>query len=208
LQACFARLQTPTPHYIVKLLQIFESKKATMESSIGERMKALRMERAMTLADLGGKVSLSTSYLSQIERDRINPSLTTLMSIARALNVEPRYFFESGADTTLVLRAGQACQPEILDSGMVRHPLSPADANNTLQVYRVVIQPHSLPQEFDPYRGEEMCFVLSGELTVVAADETYVLKAGDSIHYDALLLRNWSNEGDQPCEMIWSRANY
>jgi transcriptional regulator with XRE-family HTH domain len=179
-----------------------------MESSIGERMKALRIERAMTLADLAGKVNLSTSYLSQIERDRTNPSLTTLMSIAKALNVKPRYFFESGADTTLVLRAGQACQPEILDSGMVRHPLSPADANNTLQVYRVVIQPHSLPQEFDPYSGEGMCFVLSGELTVVAADETYVLKAGDSIHYDALLLRNWSNPGDQPCEMIWSRANY
>jgi quercetin dioxygenase-like cupin family protein len=91
---------------------------------------------------------------------------------------------------------------------MVRYSLSPVDANCTLQVYRVQIQPYSPPQEFDPYSGEELCVVLSGELTVVAGDETHILKAGDSIHYDALLLHSWSNQGDQPCEVIWSRARY
>jgi transcriptional regulator with XRE-family HTH domain len=179
-----------------------------MKGSIGERVKFLRTEKGMTLAVLGDKVNLSTSYLSQIERDRTNPSLTTLMNIAKVLNVEPRYFFESGDNNTLVLRTDQASQPEILGPAMVRYPLSPKDSDNTLQVCRVVIQPHSPLEEFGLYSGEEMCFVLSGELTVVVGDETHVLKAGDSIHYDALLLHNWFNQSDQPCELIWSRASY
>jgi len=179
-----------------------------MKGSIGERVKSLRTEKGMTLAALGEKVSLSTSYLSQIERDRTNPSLTTLMNIARILDVDPRYFFESGDDTTLVKRANQSCQPEILNSGMVCYPLSPLDASNSLHVYRVVILPNSPPQDFDTYSGEEMCFILLGELTVVAGDETYVLNAGDSIHYDTLLPHSWSTRGDQKCELIWSRASY
>jgi transcriptional regulator with XRE-family HTH domain len=179
-----------------------------MENSIGERVKSLRINRQMTLAVLGEKVNLSTSYLSQIERDRTNPSLTTLMHIARSLNVEPRYFFESSDDTTLVLRAGQVIQPENLNPAMVRYPLSPEDPGNTLQIYRVVIQPHSLLQEFEAFSGEQMCFVLSGELNIVIGGETHVIKAGDSIHYDALLLHSWRNQSDQPCELIWSRASY
>ncbi len=179
-----------------------------MENSIGKRVKILRTDRRMTLAELGEKANLSTSYLSQIERDRTNPSLTTLMNIARSLEVEPRYFFESHVDTTLVLYDGQERQPETLGLEMVYFPLSSEDSGNKLRVYRVVIQPRSQPQEFDPYSGEEMCFVLSGRLTVVVGDETYVLKAGDSIHYDALLLHNWSNQGEQSCELIWSRAGY
>jgi transcriptional regulator with XRE-family HTH domain len=179
-----------------------------MENSIGKRVKTLRINRRMTLAELGEKAKLSPSYLSQIERDRMNPSLTTLMNIARSLNVEPRYFFESGDNSTLVLQGNRGHQPEILSPAMVYFPLSPEDPGNKLHVHRVVIQPRSQPQEFDPYSGEEMCFVLTGQLTIVVGDEKHVLKAGDSIHYDALLLHNWSNQGDQPCELIWSRAGY
>jgi len=162
----------------------------------------------MTLAELGEKVKLSTSYLSQIERNRTTPSLTTLMDIARSLSVEPRYFFESGDETILITRAGQRRDADGNNSFIKYYPLSIEDVNNTLHVYRVVIQPHAPSQEFDPYSGEEMVFVLSGEICVVVADETYILKAGDSIHYDALLFHSWSIRNDLPSEVIWSRASY
>lgn len=179
-----------------------------MKSSIGELIKSLRTEQGMTLAELGDKVSLSPSYLSQIERDRTIPSLSTLVNVASALNVKPGYFFDSGDDTTLVLHADQALQPESVNPGITRYPLAPEEGNDILQVYRVVIQPCSQIYEFDPYTGEEMCFVLSGELTVVVGDETYSLEAGDSIHYDGLLINSWTNQGEEPCEVIWSRASY
>jgi transcriptional regulator with XRE-family HTH domain len=179
-----------------------------MESSIGERVKSLRIDQGLTLAELGARVGLSTSYLSQIERDRTQPSLTTLVNIAKALNVEPRHFFESGENSTLIVQAGQTRPVQHLNPATACYPLTPEDATSNLIVYRVVIQPGSHPYQCSPYSGEEMCFVLKGELTVVAGDETHILKAGDSIHYDALLLHGWSNRAWRPCEFIWSRASY
>jgi transcriptional regulator with XRE-family HTH domain len=179
-----------------------------MENSIGERVKSLRIDQGLTLAELGARVNLSTSYLSQIERDRTQPSLTTLVNIAKVLNVEPRYFFETGENSILVVQAGQTRPVEPLNPETACYPLTPEDATSNLQVNRVVIQAGSQPYQCSPYSGEEMCFVLRGELTVVAGDETHTLKAGDSIHYDALLFHGWSNQAMQPCEFIWSRASY
>ena len=179
-----------------------------MESSIGERMKSLRIARGMTLAELGGQVSLSPSYLSQIERDRLTPSLTTLMGIAQALAVEPRYFFETGEETTLVRRSDQAIQPENEALGMTSYSLSTLRADNILKVNRVELQPYSGLQELAAFTGEEMCFILSGEMAVTVGEETHTLQAGDSIHYDALLPHSWLPEGDQPCVFIWGQASY
>jgi transcriptional regulator with XRE-family HTH domain len=179
-----------------------------METGIGERVKSLRIDQGLTLAELGARVGLSTSYLSQIERDRTQPSLTTLVNIAKALNVEPRYFFETGENSTLIVQAGQTRSVEHLNPATACYPLTPEDATSNLSVYRVVIQPGSQPYQCSPYSGEEMCFVLKGELTVIAGDETHILKAGDSIHYDTLLLHGWSSQALQPCEFIWSRASY
>jgi len=179
-----------------------------MESSIGERMKSLRVERGMTLAELAEHVKLSTSYLSQIERDRLIPSLSTLMEIAEELEIEPRYFFESGDDTTLVRKASEVIQPDLSYPEMTCFPLSVKDASNTLQVSRVELPPNSGLLEFDPYTGEEMCFVVSGEITVNVGYETHTLRVGDSIHYDALLLHSWLHESDKACMLIWSRASY
>ena len=82
-----------------------------MESSIGERMKSLRVERGMTLAELAEQVNLSTSYLSQIERDRTMPSLSTLVDIAQGLKVEPRYFFNRVMIQSLCGELARRCNP-------------------------------------------------------------------------------------------------
>jgi transcriptional regulator with XRE-family HTH domain len=177
-----------------------------MPVSIGERIKGLRTERGMTLADLGEKVKLSTSYLSQIERDKTTPSLSTLLDIAKALNVGPRYFFEIEAEAAYILRAGKEQDNLTSDSPIVRLHLTPDARTNKLDVYRVQLEPHTSLEQLDPFSGEELGFVLSGELTVEVGDDQYVLGAGDSIHYDASQPYYWINAGDQPCLVIWGRA--
>jgi len=179
-----------------------------MEGTLGTRIKALRNEKDITLAALGEKLDLSTSYLSQIERDRINPSLTTLMNISRILDVDPRDFFETDSDTTLVTRSSQEAEPEYLNPELAQFPLSPPEMTNRLHVYRIELHPNSMPISFDTYNGEELCFILTGVLTVINGDETHVLRDGDSIHYDTRLPHCWSNQGNQICKLIWGRARY
>jgi transcriptional regulator with XRE-family HTH domain len=180
--------------------------RARVMKSIGERIKALRVQQGLTLAELGEKTSLSVSYLSQIERDKTTPSLSTLTGIAKTLNVGLRHFFETEGEAAYVQRADGVQNDLACDSPILRQPLSPRAQNQRLAVYRVIIKPHAAPEQLDPYPGEEFAYVLSGQLTISIGDEEFVLAAGDSIHYDALQVHRWSNTCDEPCTVMWCRS--
>lgn len=177
-----------------------------MRESVGERIKTLRTEQGMTLAELSEKANISISYLSQIERDKTTPSLTTLTGIAKAFNVGLRYFFESDAEVAHVVRAQEKQDGFAPDACMGHARLTFGAANGKIEVYRVILQPHTPPQQLTPHSGEEFGFVLTGELTVTLGDERFALAAGDGIHYDALQPHAWSNQGDEPCVVIWARS--
>jgi transcriptional regulator with XRE-family HTH domain len=176
-----------------------------MPPSIGKRIKALRVDQRMTLADLGLKVKLSTSYLSQLERDKTSPSLSTLMDIARVLNVGPRHFFEDEPEVVYIQRASQV-PDSIQATPVMRLPLSPATGDKKLEVYRVILEPRASFDQPNSFAGEELGFVLRGELTITFGDEVHVLAAGDSIHYDASQPYHWRNAGDEACVVIWGCA--
>ncbi|ODS08331.1 Repressor LexA [Bacillus velezensis] len=56
--------------------------------TVGQRIKAIRKERKLTQVQLAEKANLSRSYLADIERDRYNPSLSTVEAVAGALGVQ------------------------------------------------------------------------------------------------------------------------
>jgi transcriptional regulator with XRE-family HTH domain len=94
--------------------------------SIGERVRALRGERKLTLAELSERAGVSPSYLSQVERDKITPSLVTLTALAASLDVQLRYFFETTNEAAFVVRSGGA--PQL---GGTRHPERPPQRAET-----------------------------------------------------------------------------
>jgi transcriptional regulator with XRE-family HTH domain len=171
--------------------------------NLGRRLRALRTERGITLAQLGGLVGLSASYLSQIERNKTQPSLTTLSSIADTLGVELRSFFEHAAPVWQVVRQGQGeefddpgadARYELLSSGEIRGKFEP---------YRVTCLP-SMRAEKHTHPGEEFLFILRGRLGVTVGDEAMVLGTGDSIHYQGSQPHAWRNESGQECQLVWA----
>jgi transcriptional regulator with XRE-family HTH domain len=178
-----------------------------LAESIGERIKTLRTEQKMTLAELGEKANLSISYLSQIERDKTSPSLTTLETIARSLNIGLRYLFESDNEIAYVVRANRTTDATPPKTPFERQPLMPLSGNPEIEVYRITIQPQSTTGEIEQFAGEEIIYVLDGEIIISIEEEQFILSAGDSIHYDALLKHCWRNASDPPCVMLWGRAH-
>jgi transcriptional regulator with XRE-family HTH domain len=177
-----------------------------LEETIGERIKTLRTGQGMTLAELGEKANLSTSYLSQIERDKTSPSLTTLETIAKSLNIGLRTLFETDDEAAFVLRARKETNTPTHKDPVVRQPLMPQIGNPEIEVYRITFHPRSAPEQIEQFTGEEIIYMLDGELTISIGDEQFVLTAGDSIHYDALLFHSWKNESSDFCTIIWGRA--
>jgi transcriptional regulator with XRE-family HTH domain len=177
-----------------------------LAETIGERIKTLRTGQGMTLADLGEKANLSTSYLSQIERDKTSPSLTTLETIAKSLNIGLRTLFETDDEAAFVLRARKETNTPTHKDPVVHQPLMPQIGNPEIEVYRITFHPRSAPEQIEQFTGEEIIYMLDGELTISIGDEQFMLTAGDSIHYDALLFHSWKNESSDFCTIIWGRA--
>jgi transcriptional regulator with XRE-family HTH domain len=171
--------------------------------SLGKRLRALRKEEGLTLVQLGQRVGLSASYLSQIERSVTMPSLARLTAIASALDVEVRYFFEEDASSPCVVRSNQGKRLGSTADAMVE--LLSADlTDKQIQPYCLVCQPGASRNQPPTHPGEEFGFVLTGQLTVTVGEETFVLKAGDSIHYQTLQPHSWRNEGDKVCIAVWA----
>lgn len=54
---------------------------------LGERIRSVRKSKGFKLGDLAEITDLSSSYISQLERGLIEPSLTSLRKISNALNI-------------------------------------------------------------------------------------------------------------------------
>lgn len=65
---------------------------------VGSKIRFLRKQQKLTLQELSEKAKISLSYLSDIEKGRTNPSIGTLVSIARALGPPPGYFLDQDND--------------------------------------------------------------------------------------------------------------
>mgnify|MGYP001123537440 CR=1 FL=1 len=173
-----------------------------MAQNVGKRLRDLRHERALTLAQLGQRAGLSASYLSQIERSVIMPSLSNLTTIAMSLDVEIGYFFEDTTSSPSVVRSKEGKVIERLDDAIVEF-LSADPSGKKIQPYRVVCQPGASREQPPTHSREKFGFVLKGQLTVTVGQETFMLKAGDSIHYQTLQPHSWRNEGDEECVTLW-----
>ncbi|GAV24440.1 transcriptional regulator [Carboxydothermus islandicus] len=71
----------------VNKAQILETEQLEVSLTLGERIRLIREEKKLTISELAQRVGISVSYLSEIERDTVNPSVATLRRIAEELGV-------------------------------------------------------------------------------------------------------------------------
>ncbi len=56
---------------------------------VGERLKALRIRRALTQEELGQRAGLSKNAINRLEVGKAEPRMSTLRKLAKALDVDP-----------------------------------------------------------------------------------------------------------------------
>lgn len=168
---------------------------------LGERIKSRRKELGLTLQALARKSSLSAPFISQAERDLTVPSLVSLLALAKAMGVDLDYFIKLPAAAKIVHRASDPFRIEI-DSPVVYYDLSSPLERRQLDVILMRIPPgHTFP--VDQRNGEDMLYLISGELHASAGDTRAVLKAGDSMHFDSRLPHSARNASDQEAVLLY-----
>src|SRR5690606_30758070 len=68
----------------------------------GDRLKAARVYRGKTIAELADEVLVSKQSISQYENGKANPSLETLLKLISALGFPREYFYEKDNESIKV----------------------------------------------------------------------------------------------------------
>lgn len=174
---------------------------------LGDRMRALRKRRGLTLADLAAKAGFSPGYISQIERNLAQPSIPALVSIAAALEVTVQWFFSGPGDTAAeergyVVRARNRLRIDY-DTGIVDELLTPK-LSAQVEMILCRLPPGSGSKEAYSHKGDEVGFVVSGELELWVGDRHFHLFAGDSCSFASSEPHRYRNPGDQDSVILWA----
>lgn len=161
---------------------------------LGDRLKALRLERALTLRQLADLSGLSAGMLSQIENGAADPSLGSLRKLAGVFDAEIASLFID-PDSPLVQITSPGDRPTMSTdgTGFVYERLSPGRGN--LEVLTATIRPgESSSIKKWGHTSTECTFIISGELTVEIGEEKYRLSPGQSITFDSQQPHRYINE--------------
>ena len=157
----------------------------------------------LTLQELGGLCGVSAGYLSQVERDNAVPTLGTLAEIAAALDVPIDHFIATPRQADSVTRAGRRPGFSLAGTSIVYEQIGAEFPGHELTSF-ILNMPPDYRSETVQHSGEELIFVLEGEVLQVVGGQEFLLRAGDSMHYLGRHPHSWSNPGPGPARMLWT----
>ena len=184
-------------------------------SQVGVRLREERERRGISLRELARRVGVSPSLVSQIELDRVNPSVSTLYALVTELGMTMSEVFGDVRPGEPVVREraggdGLAERPEtrrVIDlSSGVRWERLTARSDPEVEFLHVVypVGAESCPEDaLITHGGREYGYVESGTMGVRVGFDEYELGPGGSISFDSSSPHRLWAIGDEPVHAIW-----
>jgi transcriptional regulator with XRE-family HTH domain len=182
---------------------------------VGSRLREEREQRGMSLRELARRVGVSPSLVSQIELDRVNPSVSTLYALVTELGMTMgQVFGDARAEERIERRErggdGLTERPETrrvitLSSGVRWERLTPDSDSGVdfLDVLYPVGAESCPPNALTTHGGREYGYVRDGTLGVRVGFDEFELGAGGSIAFDSSSPHRLWTIGDEPVRAIW-----
>jgi transcriptional regulator with XRE-family HTH domain len=182
------------------------------------KIRKHRKAQSITLVQLAELCNISPSFLSQLERDQANPSVTTLYAIAEALGESIAAFFAEPAlnedsrepspikAPAKVVRAEKRKTLIYPDTGIHIELLTP-DLTGAIQMMWIVMPPGTDSGETPfVHEGEECGIILQGQIETWVGEERFILGPGDSIYHDSTIPHHNRVIGDTEVIMVVAKT--
>jgi DNA-binding XRE family transcriptional regulator len=176
-------------------------------SSIGPKLRELRVQRGMSLQQLAVQSDVSAAAIHKIERGGMVPTITTLLKIAAAFNRPVSYFVEEqlGENRPVAhIRRGDRNPIFTAHSGIDLAGISGPYGRFFLAGAIATVQPGAnsgdKPME---HPGEELIYLLDGTFEVDVDGQHFALGEGDSLHFRTDRPHRWTNTGKTPIRAVW-----
>lgn len=190
--------------------------------AVGQRLRARRLERGISLRELARRVGVSASFISQVELGRASPSVGTLYSLVNELDVSIDDLLngEPAVSATVVPRSEETRRasrdafahvlraddrPTVRLGGVTWQHLSPSDeAHLDLLVVTYLPGSESCSEDsFMRHKGHEYGHVTSGRLCVQVGFTVHELGPGDTINFESSTPHRLWNPYSEPCTGMW-----
>jgi transcriptional regulator with XRE-family HTH domain len=173
---------------------------------ISKRIKQYRLEKSFTVQELADLSDVSKGMISQIENGRSIPSLSVLLGIVSALQVNLSDFFKDISpeeEMILIKRKGdyEYFQKEGSNGFSYERFLTRSIKNSTVDIVFLTLEPNSFREQVST-DAFEYKYILSGEVDYIIGNETYTLKEGDSLFFDGRIMHVPINKGKKTARML------
>jgi transcriptional regulator with XRE-family HTH domain len=168
---------------------------------LGARLRMLRKERHLTQRDLANRAGISVNAVSLIERNEISPSVSTLQSLAGALNVKISYFF-ADEEQTSVIHVKSAARPLLQSGGVTIGGLGSQLSGQQFEPFLMTLQPDAGSGEPVVHLGHEFVYCLQGQITYEIGKDVYLLDQGDTLLFEARFAHRWHNPTQEVAQML------
>lgn len=181
------------------------AKEATAEvesinENLGKRVKKLRADRGWSLEELAAASGVSRSMLSEIERERANPTLSVTYRIARAFGLDLQSLIESAsaASSIQTIRATDKSQIYRADAQCQIRTLSPLNLEKDVEFYELRLPVGGALRSRPHVDGtREFLTISEGSVNLESGTSSEALNKGDSATYRADLRHEIINIGQR-----------
>lgn len=170
--------------------------------AIGSRIRAARQNQRLTIEQVADATGLTKGFLSRVERDLTSPSVASLVTVCQVLSLSIGELF-AVPEIHLTL-AGDGPRISMGGDGIIERLLT-SRSERRLQILGAVIEPYGRG-ESELYAVDcdlDVLHIISGELTLRMSQESYALKAGDTLSFPGREPHSWENPTAAPTEVLW-----
>jgi transcriptional regulator with XRE-family HTH domain/KaiC/GvpD/RAD55 family RecA-like ATPase len=189
---------------------IFPSIGGRRPSNLGDKIRTLRKKLGMTQKELADQVGLTPSFISQLEKNLISPSLDSLFKLSEKLNTQPIYFLtngEGGPVQKMVIKPNERQDihlPELKSTDLKLQLLISDALNRRMEPYLLTLKEGAMINgHFYTHKGDEFAYALEGEVEVEIQGEKQILKQGDSLYLESAFPSKWANVGKGEVVLLW-----
>ena len=171
-------------------------------SRVGPRLKRLRRLRGATLQEAAREAGISHSFLSMLERGLADISVNRLTRLAELYGISMSELLVDDATdgAPVVISADDML---LADRGTgIRYRFLPASTISGLQLIHVEFEPGAGFESMLAHRGEDFCWVVRGELTLLDGDGEYRVERNQAVAYSATVPHAFRNHTRRPAEMV------
>ena len=175
----------------------------SQNNKLGSQLRRYRSARGLTLEQLSQAAGVSSAMLSQIEQEKINPTVAIMLKISDALDVGISELIDDSAKRNILrlIPVNDEHYTFRKDNLCEIRTLSPLNLEKNIEFYRLLLEVKGELHSESHFLGtEEFLYAAKGRFTVTSGEESAGLSKGDSIHYRADIPHTIQNVGKGQAE--------